>query len=448
MQLEVIVEVNVGSPIRQLRAAPVCMGHDQEEAVIAIHSSEGNIDPWHQVFRFPSDTYKLTLFNKQGQILWQRELGKGIIPGVWFCPVFPFDMDGDGVDEIWLLTNSNEDHPLRMSDYMLERINALTGETMGQWPWPSSRKGYISMSDSYRNFIFGGFVQGEPVLVTAQGTYGSMHLQAWNKDMTERWEHRIPMDAEGARGSHMCSVLDINGDSVDEIIWGERCIELDRGIELFCADREVWKGHSNIVQPTWDMENDRWYLFTARESFLDQAPRLVMFDDQGKRKWAHVDTGLMYTGWVARLGDGFRQIALATRIGPGKVQKVKHYADQFVFDALTGEPVELSFPVLNTHAVDLNGDGYHELIRPDGAVLDRHGNIIANIGSPPSCYTKLWNLLGEQLISTAGDGRIIVWADRTASDNSVALKRFNHPFYKINRKVLAVGYNGKVLCGV
>jgi hypothetical protein len=444
LQMKVITEVNVGSPIHQLRAAPVSLGPGKDEAIVAIHSAEGNVDPWHEGFRFPKDTYKLMLFARSGEILWQRDLGRGIVPGTWFCPVYPFDLNGDGVDEIWLLSNSDEEHPLRISNYKLESIDALTGETIGQWSWPRYRRGYISMSDSFRNFIMGGFVHGQPVLITAQGTYGSMNLQAWNPDMTERWEISIGMESPGARGSHMCTVLDLNNDGVDEMFWGERCFELDQGTELFCAERDIWSGHSDIVQPTWDMENNRWYIYTTRETLQDQNPRVVLFDDRGERVWANVDIGHMHSGWVARLGDDFRQLALAVRVG----NQSKHLGEEFIFDALTGKQVTLPFTVINTLPIDLNGDGYHELVHPDGKVLDRHGNEIGKIGSRQAFSAKLWGLPGEQAVNSSADGMIRIWADSAASDSNVALQRFEHPYYLANRRAYAVGYNNKVLCGV
>jgi len=44
------------------------------------------------------------------------------------------------------------------------------------------------------------------------------------------------VDEPGARGSHVCPIVDINDDGIDEFMRGERCIELgSRG----CRDRPV-----------------------------------------------------------------------------------------------------------------------------------------------------------------------------------------------------------------
>ena len=78
------------------------------------------------------------------------------------------------------------------------------------------------MVNAFRNAIAGGSVHGQPVLLTAQGTYEDMYLQGWNPDLTPRWEVTIPKGSRGAHGSHMHPVVDLNNDGVDELLWGER----------------------------------------------------------------------------------------------------------------------------------------------------------------------------------------------------------------------------------
>ena len=113
----------------------------------------------------------------------------------------------------------------------------------------------------------GGYVKGKPILLTAQGTYGAMAIQGWNRDMSLRWEHRIPKEAKGCKGSHVSPVVDINSDGVDDLLWGERCIELDKGTQLFCADVSTWEGHSDIIQPVYNYSGKTWSFFTCRKSY-------------------------------------------------------------------------------------------------------------------------------------------------------------------------------------
>jgi len=453
IRLEVLLEVSLGSPIGQCRAAPVRLGKDAPRAVVAVHAADFDVDPYLEMFFFPTDTLKMTVFTEQGAILWQRDLGPAVVPGMWFCPVLPFDLDGDGVDEIWFVNNTDPEHPLGVSHYRLERLDARTGETTGQWPWPS-RGGSQPLSHTFRNFIVGGRARDEPVLVTAQGTYGDMFLQGWRPDMQARWDLVIPHDTPGARGSHMCPITDLDRDGIDELMWGERCIELDTGTEVFCADRDLYRGHSDVVQPFLDRSSGRWFLYTCREGDPEASPRVAVFDAQGRPLWGWGDRGHIDMGWVAHLGKDGETVAMAIRIGTKTCgPSGRHHLDreEFTFDARTGRPHALPFSVYRTVPVDLNGDGLHELVRGrpgGGEVLDRRGAVVATLGGGIAMASKFLDHPGEQVLSYHADGTLRVWADRNARDAPAALARYGHPFYEANQRLTCTGANLGVLGGV
>ncbi len=413
LNLKPILDISLDTELKQLRVRSVRPGKDEPTAILAIYSSERGVDPWSEAFFFPKDTLKMALFTDRGEMLWRRDLGPSVMPGAHFCPVSAFDLDGDGKDEIWFVNNIDLDHPLSLRGRRLERIDAATGKTTGQWYWPNLAGDTQSLSHTHRNFIFGGYVRGEPVLVTAQGTYGPMFLQGWRPDMTQRWDLRIAEDEPGARSSHGYTVIDLNDDGVDEVLWGERCIELDTGTELFCADRDVYHGHSDVVQPFQDPATDRWYIYTCREGDPKASPRVAVFDDKGQRVWGHVDKGHMDMGWVAKIGENGRPIAMAIRIGgkhftPDGV--VHDKPEQFTFDALTGEEYPLDFDTYGTIPADIDGDGYDELLRK-GEILDRHGNVIGEIDG---IIRGTWKYIDHpklQILSYKSDGSVRVWID-------------------------------------
>ena len=454
IELDTVIELDLGSAIGQFRAMPVDLGRGAPKAFLGVYCADFDDDPYVEMFFFPTDTLKMVLISETGKVLWRRDLGPGVVPGVWFCPVFPFDLNGDGVDEIWIVTNTNVDHPLGLSGYQLEAIDARTGEMIGQWPWPEVDRSQ-ALSHVFRNFVAGGYVNDEPVLVTAQGTYGDMHLQGWRPDMTLRWEHMIAHSDPGARGSHMCPIADLDRDGKQEWMWGERCIALDAGRERFCADRDTYRGHSDIIQPVLDRSTGQWFLYTCREGDGQVAPRVVLYNAQGQRVWGHVDHGHMDMGWVARLGPNCAPVAMAVRIGHktcGPDGRFHYDRDAFVWDALTGEPYNLPFDVYGTLPVDLNGDGYHELVYgipgQDGTVIDRHGNKVGSVGAPVAMLSKFLDLPGEQILAYSPDGTIRVWADRNAEDRAEAIARFSHPLYRANQRLGGVGYNVNVLGGL
>ena len=308
-----VVSIDVGVTVGQMRAVPVNLA-ENGEAVLLVYGEDATVDPYIAMFFFPKSTLKMLLFDRDGRVIWRKELNRGVIPGEWFCPVFPFDLDNDGTDEIWYVDNSDPDHPLNILNYKLTRLDAATGESIGSWDWPAPDINQRS-SHLFRNFILGGHVNGEPVLVTAQGTYGPIRLQGWNGDMTPRWQHEISGDTPGARGSHMCPVIDIDGDGVEEFFWGERLIEMDKGTQVFCADEQEWQNHSDVIQPALDTQTGLWSIYTCREGLNDKPPRVVLFDHQGQRVWSEIEKGHMDMGWVARLGEAGRKVAMAIRIG-------------------------------------------------------------------------------------------------------------------------------------
>jgi hypothetical protein len=429
----------------QFRAVPVRLGEGRR-AILGIHSGDAEIDPYIGMFFFPKSTTKFVLFTADGEILWRRDLGPGVVSGIWFLPVLAFDLDGDDVDEIWFVNNTDPAHPMDYRRYALERVDARTGETTGQWPWPQPERDR-RMSTTYRNFIVGGSVRGEPVLVTAQGTRGVVDIQGWRPDLSRRWDVHKDPDTPGCEGSHMSAVCDLNGDGVDELLWGERCIELDAGRQLYCADEATWHGHSDINLPTLDWSTGRWSVFTCREDRTG-FPRVVMYDADGTRIWAALDQGHMDTGWVARIGEGGSPVAMGVRVGT-KLRSAdgerRKKVEPFAFDAASGESVELSFDPYTTIPVDLNGDGIHELVRGyfegNGEVLDRDGRVIGNVGGLSAMASKFTDRPGEQILSYAPDGVVRIWADANAVDSEQALRRYAHPHYRTNQRLTACGYN-------
>jgi len=453
IELKKVLELSLGSEIGMLRAFPVRIGEGRK-AIAAVYSRDFDIDPYYEMFFFPTDTLKLTVFTQEGEILWTRDFGPTVIPGIWFCPVYPFDLDGDGVDEIWYVNNLNPDHQLSLQNSCLERLDGRTGQSLGQYPWVYQDT-QQTLSTQFRNFIAGGQVRGEPVLVTAQGTYGNMYLQGWNRDMSLRWEFRVGKDDPGARGSHLCPVVDINQDGVDEIFWGERCVELDTGRELFCADRDTYRGHSDIIQPMRDPASGAWSFYAIREGDPAASPRVLLYDAAGARRWGEVGHGHMDMGWTARLKDDGGHVAMAIRIGAktcGPDGRFHQDRDEFTFDAVNGEPYTLPFSVYRTIPVDLNGDGFHELVRGvpggDGEVLDRHGRSFGRVGGTVAMASRFMELPGEQLLCFYPDGTIRVWADANAADSGQALARYRDPFYENSQRLTGVGYNLCLMCGL
>lgn len=458
IQLTALWHHKLGPAIGQLRAAPVNLGPGQPKAFLIAWSADFDVDPYIEMFFFPTDTLKIGVMTVDGEMLWQRDLGRGIVPGLWFCPIYPFDLNGDGIDEIYFVNNTNPAHQLTEHHRVLEALDARTGTTTGQWPWVMKQKldlGAQFMGMMFRNFIAGGHVDGQPVLVTANGTYGDMYLRAFDPGMKPRWEHLIAKEAPGARGSHYCPIVDLDGQGRDVIFWGERAINLADGQQRFCADQATYAGHSDIIEPVW-LENEKsWRIFTCRESDAKSAPRLCAYDRHGQRVWGHLDHGHMDMGWAARLGPDRLPIVNGIRIGKkvcGPDGRFHENPEEFTYTAADGQALTLPFSTYRTLPVDLNGDGAHEFVRGlpsgNGEVLDGQGRLIGNVGGATALACHLGPWPGEQLLAYSPDGTLSLWRDTAATDTPAALARYAHPYYANAARASAVGYQLCLLGGL
>lgn len=434
------LEMDIGQRLQNFRTVPISLGVGEPKAFLSMYSANYDIDASYEMFCYPTDTFKMIVYTETGEVLWKRDLGAGVCPGTAFSTFFAFDLDQDGVDEIWFVNNLDPIHPFNYKQYVLERVDTLTGTTTGQWPWPETDINQY-FGEFFRCHIFGGYAKGEPVLVTVQGTYGLMQFQAWKPDMTLRWEKTIDKDEPGARGGHNYPVFDINNDGIDEFLWGERCIEIDSGKEIFCADRDVWHGHSDMIQPILDYDTGRWMFWVIRENFEDLAPRTILYNERGEHIWSGIDRGHIHKGWVGRIGQQGELIATAVRIEEQtKTLEGRYYTGitEFAFEALTGKPVKLPFSIADTAPVDIDGDGLHEIISGmisgDAVVIDRKGNVLKKIGGRIAMCSKIVNHPGEQLLTYYPDGQVKIWMDVNAEDSPQALKRYANPFYHANRR--------------
>lgn len=433
MKLTALREYHLGSRLGQVRSVPVRLAGRPENAVLFVYSSQPNIDPWPELFDFPKDTLKMALFSESGMLLWERDLGTGVIPGVWFTPFISFDLDGDGTDEIWLLNNLNPHLPFSLNSRVLERIDPRSGEATGRWPWPDNTIN-DTMSHSYRFYITAGYVHGEPVLVTAQGTYANMYLQCHDAGMNKRWDIVIGDDG-GARASHLCPVLDFNDDGVDELFWGERLISLEDGHELFCADKGRYLGHSDIVLPFIDPKSGKKYIYTCREDYEQEGePRVITYDAQGSRVWTAVESvGHMHKGWLANIGPEGRKVAMAMRINRQVINNTICDTEptDFYFDAVTGQPLPQPLPFKGSEymPVDFNGDYCHEFYSVSGEnagwVRDAQGNYIAYLGGEQVRSGKLLNHPGEQMmLFYPQEGTVRIWGDPEAREVPAFTQRY------------------------
>ena len=391
MDISVLKEFEVrGKRSSQMRSSLVKLGNGRY-GFLFVYSND-TVDPGEEYYHHPTDTLKISMYSSDGKCMWTKDLGKGVIPGIWFCPVLPFDLDQDGVDEIYFLNNLNSEAPFSLVFRKLEALSAITGETIGRWDWPQNTFNE-RLSLCYRFYLVSGYSHGEPVLITSQGTYGDMYLQGYGPGMIKKWEKVISKDEKGPKASHLTPVLDFNNDGVDELFWGERLISLEDGCEVICYDKENYNGHSDTIIPFIDYKTGESYLYTCREDPTDEpAPRIVTYHADGRRAWTAFDdacSGHMHYGWLATVGKpgNIKRIAMAMKYDRsfGENSVVYGENEEFYFDAVTGEKIEFKIPCKGSlvFPIDINGDGFSEFFCFEGEykgyIFDQEGRKIAQI---------------------------------------------------------------------
>ena len=445
---KVVLEFNVGTPISTFRSVPVQLNASGGTGILIAYTEKpAGGSPSSEFFTLPQGTLSLVMFDLTGKQLWRRELGRNVIPNTNFVPVLPFDLDGDGVEEVWYIDNSDPELPLKTTAFIVQSLDANTGKAMRSFPWPTTTKSQ-PMGNLFRNFLLGTYAGGKPILVTGQGTYqyGPMALTGYDSNLKRIWRTDIPVGAPGPRGSHMSAIADMDMDGDDDILWGERCIRARDGKILFMP--EGYTGHSDIVQPVMDWENKRWNLYCCREN--GETPRLVYMDNQGKTIWSDLE-GHVDKGWVARFTENGEWICTALEIGrkykEGR-EVIRENQKEFAYQLATGEPIELPFKgATSAKPIDFNGDGIHELYYKN-QIRDVRGNQ-SRINGSVSHVSHFMDYPGEQIITHTSDGTIRVWANAEGGpDSPQATRRYEHPFYKRNQKLTAVSANDDNLSGL
>ena len=56
MKIKCLKEFDLGMELGQVRSVPVSLGKDKPGAVLFVYSTQGNLDPWPELFNYPKDT--------------------------------------------------------------------------------------------------------------------------------------------------------------------------------------------------------------------------------------------------------------------------------------------------------------------------------------------------------------------------------------------------------
>jgi len=175
---------------------------------------------------------KVYAFDHDGKALWTFDQGPGVNVGVNFGPIIPFDMDGDGVAEVYCRAADDPEGEwpgfvAKQGDKdWLVKLDPASGRILAKAPWPPHHR----FPDDQQLFI--GYLDGiKPFLVAKGGHYGSRQtLRAYDGDLNVLWT----ADVDG-HGAHVPCCADVDGDGKDEVVVGSTVLD-DDGSLLWTVD--------------------------------------------------------------------------------------------------------------------------------------------------------------------------------------------------------------------
>ncbi|MDP2896001.1 MAG: silent information regulator protein Sir2 [bacterium] len=238
-------------------------------------------------------TYKLEAYLSTGSFLWQKDLGAGIEPGIWYSPYVVFDFDGDGKAEVAVKTGPEDardpDGRVRKGPEWCSILNGMTGEELARADWLPRDPRLGDYNRTNRNQMGIAYLDGKtPCLIVARGTYKLMMTDAYqyHNEKLERlwhWEGDDETPLIRSQGAHSMHSADVDDDGRDEVILGS-CVLDDNGTCLW----SVGLGHPDKCYVT-DIDPARpgLEIFYAVEPWHDDGKGVCLVEAKtGKTIWS------------------------------------------------------------------------------------------------------------------------------------------------------------------
>lgn len=207
-----------------------------------------NVDPWHEpgYWRRSPEPFKLDAYTSKGQFLWRYNMGWAIETGTWYSPYMVYDIDGDGLAEVYAKAGDGDPreldgHVLEGPEYLI-KIDGQTGKIIQKKNW-LSKEGFSTYNYWSRNFLKVAYLNGKtPSLIMQRGTYTIIKTEALDKNLNREWYWESTGEYEKYKGQGQHGILsgDIDFDGKDELIAGTYALD-DNG-------KPIWRlglGHND-----------------------------------------------------------------------------------------------------------------------------------------------------------------------------------------------------------
>lgn len=419
-----------------------------------------------------TDNVYLDAYTLEGSMLWRINLGPNIRAGAHYTQFMVYDFDGNGKAELMVKTapgtrdgtgqylktgpayEANHEAIYRNSDgYILDGPEYLTvfagptGEEIDTENYIPARGNVSDWGDSYGNrvdrFLAGvAYLDGEhPSAIFARGYYTRMTVASWdleNGELIHRWlfdTDEPEYDSEWtSQGNHQLSVIDVDNDDKQEIVYGSVVID-DDGSGLHTTGL----GHGDALHATY-MEKDatKPYIFMPHEFEVpgislrnaDDGSMVFRIDksgDIGRGVAAHLDVD--YPGFQFWASDGLGLYnSEGNRIGstPNSINHVVWWDG------------ELSRELLNESTVtkwDINGASGTELFRGLGGVA------INGTKANPNLQADLFGDWREEVLLRTGNNESLRVYTTNMTTNHRLFTFMHDPTYRVAIAWQNSGYN-------
>ena len=466
---------DIGEDYRYARVVAGDLNGDGELELIVCYSQDGGVDPYRKAWRPSTDTIKVAAFLRSGQLLWKRDLGRGIEVGGTYAPVVVWDLDGDGKAEVILKTNKS-DNPL---DYAAERVTVLNGSTgkiEREAKWPTITGHFQeNYNNNSRNYIAIAHLDGKkPYIIVARGLYKTQVIWAYDNQLHLVWTRTLGrhiIDIRGNKwhrrmakvrllgfwkllfrdrttGSHSLPVVDINADGREEILWGEHCIGA-QGKDLWVVKDQVpYVGHPDIVFAADILPSHPGKeVYYCREGWdgVQKSIGMLLVDNKGQTVWAKWNFTHIDRGWAARIIPGKRGMQCfgydikhkdwSTK-GPEFVKPSTYLWDSD--GTLLQHPAKswiTSFPV------DWQGNGVRDVCTRDGELQRYDGTVVERFPVQPLWGGDLYGDHREELIVAPGVRKVYVYFSTRAMQELPKITRLADRQYRNDLSRTAMEFN-------
>ncbi|WP_346768709.1 GDSL-type esterase/lipase family protein [Paenibacillus sp. HB172176] len=421
-----------------------------------------------------------------GTKLWRIDLGVNIRAGAHYTQLMVYDMDGDGKAEVMVKTADgtkdgkgnvigdgskdyrNEGGYILSGPEYFTLFDGLTGEALSTVDYEVARGDVNAWGDGYGNRVdrFLGAIAylggAKPSVVMTRGYYTRTVLAAYDYiggELVKRWifDTDIVGEQYEGQGNHGLSVLDVDGDGKDEIMFGALAIN-DDGTLMYSTGL----GHGDAMHAGKLDPNREGYQVMSVHEHTDAEYGIEMHDaatgeilwgeytgiDTGRGMSADIDPNYPgYESWASTIVDG--QMEPVTRVysaagdviyegdeAPGSADFAIWWDGDLqreLFDHEWDNSAATGIPVI--YKWDYENKRLDEIFRAEGALTNNHtkGN--------PAIQADILGDWREELLLRSEDSTEYRLYTTTIPTNYRIPALMQDPVYRLGVAWQNVGYN-------